>query len=310
MGEGLAIKYRPSGVDDLIGNEETVAVIRAMVSGERPWPPSVMFYGPTGCGKTTLARITARALGAKGPDIQELDIADLRGIDTVRTIRQEALHLPIVSPVRVYILDEAHQLTKDAQNALLKILEEPPPHVHFILCTTDPQNLIPTIRSRVLSLQVSTLSEKEAFRLMMRVVREEGIEVDAEMKEAMVLLSHRTDGFPRTTLQALQSVITAPPGMRRKVAEGWLKLEARADELVKALIQGAPWSKVANILSTMRDEDPEQVIRGLMSYLEKMILSQDNPKVGRLLAMLAFTDVVRRGFSTLVGLIYHVHSES
>ena len=140
--------YRPESFDEVIGNEDTIERLKAVLGNEIRRPHSYLLHGPAGCGKTTLGRIIAKEVGCKGMDFVELDSADFRGIQSVRGIRRQTAYAPMESECRVWLLDEAHALTNDAQTALLKALEEPPSHVYFILCTTMPEKLLPTLRSR------------------------------------------------------------------------------------------------------------------------------------------------------------------
>ena len=147
MTTSLAVKYRPKRLADFLGNTETVQALRALMEREE-MPHTILFTGPSGTGKTTLARIVARRLQCSEHDLQELNTADFRGIDTIRDVVRNMALCPMSGSCRVWILDEVHQLSKDAQHALLKALEDTPKHVYFLLATTDPAKLLPTIRTR------------------------------------------------------------------------------------------------------------------------------------------------------------------
>ncbi len=143
---GLDLKHRPKSFDRIIGNEDTVEALESYLT-KKDLNHSFLFTGPSGTGKTTLARIVAGELGCEGMDFTEMNSADFRGIDTIRNIRQQMVFPPMEGKNRGWLLDEAHKLSNDAMNSLLKPLEEPPNHVYFFLATTEPQKLITTIRA-------------------------------------------------------------------------------------------------------------------------------------------------------------------
>ena len=273
----LALKYRPKTLDEVVGNRQVVEVLRKQLSDEssQPLSHSILLHGPTGCGKTTLARIISRELGVQDDDMKEIDSADFRGIDTIREIRKQCQYKPLNSPYRVWILDEVHQLTKDAQSALLKTLEDTPKHVYFILCTTDPQKLLPTIRGRCSQFQVQPLTDKEMKRLLFRVVKAEGESLSKEVYEQIIQDSM---GHPRNALQILAQVLSVEPEKRLEVAKRSAETQSQTIELCRALVKGASWKKIAEILKGLKDEDAEQIRRAVLGYCQSILLSgkQDN----------------------------------
>ena len=161
-------KYRPQDFDEVVGQEAIVRTLRNAISSGQV-RQAYLFAGPRGTGKTSLARILAKGLNCvQGPtptpdkvcnpcvtiasgtslDVIEMDAASQRGIDDIREIRERVVLQPAEGRYKVYILDEAHQLTDAAWNALLKLIEEPPPHLVFVFCTTDLSKVLPTVRSR------------------------------------------------------------------------------------------------------------------------------------------------------------------
>ena len=166
----IARKWRPQRFDDVVGQQAVTRTLRNALAIGR-LAQAFVFAGPRGVGKTTTARILARALNCeKGPtadpcgtcnscielapngpgsiDVIELDAASNRGIDQARELREKAVYAPAASRYKIYIIDEAHQLTTEAANALLKLVEEPPEHLRFVFATTEPDKLLGTIRSR------------------------------------------------------------------------------------------------------------------------------------------------------------------
>ena len=161
-------KYRPQTFAEVVGQEAVVRTLTNAITQDKV-RQAYLFAGPRGTGKTSLARILAKSVNCQhGPtstpdntchscvaitngsslDVIEMDAASQRGIDDIREIRERVVLQPVEGRSKVYILDEAHQLTDAAWNALLKLIEEPPPHLLFIFCTTELQKVLPTVRSR------------------------------------------------------------------------------------------------------------------------------------------------------------------
>jgi len=157
--------FRPSKLSEVFGQEHLKPIINKWLNNPADIPKAILFHGPYGCTKTTFARMLANALASNPSDIQEINAANTNGIDDVRAIAEDTLFSGF-GTAKVYILDEFHSMTKQAQEALLKVIEEPKEGIYFIFCTTDVQKLIPTIRSRCTALEVRKLSETEAFALM------------------------------------------------------------------------------------------------------------------------------------------------
>ena len=139
-------KYRPTSFKDVVGQPQVRRALEgALASGSMAH--AYLFAGSRGTGKTSVARIFARAAGVGDSDLYEIDAASNRGIDDIRALREQVHTLPFGSPYKCYIIDECHSLTKDAYNALLKTLEEPPPHALFILATTELEKVPETTAS-------------------------------------------------------------------------------------------------------------------------------------------------------------------
>ncbi len=301
----LYLKYRPHSLDEIVGNEGVVEILRNQLQSKSV-PRSLLFHGPTGCGKTTLARIVARELGVKGRDLKEIDSADFRGIDTVREIRKQSAYSPMEGPCVAFILDECHRLTGDAQSALLKALEDTPKHVYYMLCTTEPQKLLPTIRGRCAQYQVRTLAENEMRHLLRKVVKAEGESLPREVYEQIIQDSL---GHPRNALQVLAQVLAVEEGKRLSVAKRAAETQSKTVELCRALVEGAPWGKVARILQGLREEDPEQVRRAVLGYGQAVLLKESrNDRVAAVMEVFAspfydtgFPGLVLACYSALFG---------
>jgi DNA polymerase-3 subunit gamma/tau len=272
----LHIKYRPTDFDQLIGRPELIAAVKAAVSKPDP-PHSFLFHGPTGTGKTTLARICAKSLGCEGDGKIEINASDFRGIDTVREIIQlSGLPSLMGSRRRAWIIDEAHKLTNEAQNAFLKILEEPPDHVFFFICTTEPDRLLPTVRSRCATFALPRLTPQEMMLLLRRVVRAEGQSLSKSLYEQIIAESQ---GLPRTALQILERILDLPESERSDVSASFLLEESTSLELCQALIKRSSWKHVSSILRKMEGKDTENIRRHIMNYCSTVLLNSEDDRV-------------------------------
>ena len=218
-------KYRPQSFADVVGQE---AVVRTLSNAIRSGTvrQAYLFAGPRGTGKTSMARILAKCLNcAQGPtttpdgtchvcqtiaagtslDVVEMDAASQRGIDDIREIRDRVVLLPVEGRYKVYILDEAHQLTDAAWNALLKLIEEPPPHLVFVFCTTDLSKVLPTVRSRCQTFVFQRPRLQDLVKKLRLIADAEGIDAP---DQALALVARGARGAYRdaeSTLDQLAS---------------------------------------------------------------------------------------------------------
>lgn len=275
----LYLKYRPATLEEFYGNNTIKVNLRGMFK-KNDIPHAILFHGPTGCGKTTLARIVANKLECSENNIIEIDTAQFRGIDTVRDLRKNIQYNPLDGGVRVYILDETHSLTTDAMNSLLKILEDTPAHVYFILCTTDPQKLLPTIKGRCSQFQVNVLDDDEMAELLTTTAEKEG---DTVTTEIIAQITQDSQGHPRNALQILEQVLATPVKRRLAIAQQAAIEQSESIALCRALMKGEPWSKVKVILQGLKTQDPEGIRRVVMGYAQSVLLSSDNERAALIL---------------------------
>jgi DNA polymerase-3 subunit gamma/tau len=209
MTEVLYRKYRPKKFDEVVGQDQVVSALKESIKGNLSH--AYIFAGSRGTGKTSIARIFSEALGTSGTDLYEIDAASNRGIDDIRAIKEAVHTMPFESKYKVYIIDEAHMLTREAWNALLKTLEEPPAHVVFILATTELEKIPETILSRCQTFQFKKPSDKTLREVIAVTAKKEGYKVEPEALDIIVLLA---DGSFRDAHGALQKAIN---GSKEKV---------------------------------------------------------------------------------------------
>src|SRR5229473_3478240 len=224
MYQVIARKYRPQTFSELIGQEHVRTTIQNAIAQNRI-AHGYIFSGQRGTGKTTTARIMARCLNCvKGPtdqpcgvcascteitangsvDVIEIDAASNRGINEMRELRENVRYQPARDKYKIFIIDEAHQITNEAFNALLKTIEEPPPWAVFILCTTESHKIPATIASRCQHFSFRSVDFEDLTARMAWICEQEGIEADAE---ALAVLAAAGEGSVRDSLSALDQAI-------------------------------------------------------------------------------------------------------
>ncbi len=201
--EVLYRKYRPQTFDDVIGQDTVVKALKGAIANEAI-AHAYLFAGSRGIGKTSIARIFAREIGTTPNDIYEIDAASNRGIDDIRALRDAVAVLPFESKFKVYIIDEVHMLTKEAFNALLKTLEEPPKHVVFILATTEIHKLPETIVSRCQVFEFKRPSTETLKGVVTAIAAKEGFAIEPAAAELVALVG---DGSFRDAHGILERVI-------------------------------------------------------------------------------------------------------
>jgi DNA polymerase-3 subunit gamma/tau len=275
----LYLKYRPSTLDEIKGNDATVRVLKSIFERDDDIPHAWILEGSTGCGKTTIARIIANLLGCdiKSSDFVEVNCGTHGNKDIVREIERQSKFMPFSEKCRIWLLDEAHMLGQggaseknQAQNALLKILEDTPAHVYLILCTTDPQRLIATIRNRCTTLSVAPLDDRDMKSLITHVLKQE--EVKDFPPDAIEAILDVVEGCPRKALKILDQVIDLEDeNLIASIQSSSQTLEGETSDLFNALVKNNSWKSISGILNVLKRKGhpPEKIrrsITGLCDY--------------------------------------------
>lgn len=287
----LALKYRPKVWSDLIGQETSAKILSSMLTKGK-WHPVLVFGGPRGVGKTTVCRVFAKSvncLNRQGadpcnecdickaieagtcPDVIELDAASNGGVNSVRQLRETALYAPVQAKIRVFILDEAHAMTREAFQAMLKVLEEPPPNTVFMMATTEPSQIPETILSRSLIFEFRRLSAGDIYRRLRYVCDQENIEAE---NDALQLISHHVSGGMRDALMILEQAASMGVSITQEFIASLLGLLSRSElaSLFTFILEGRRvkvilWSREV----FARGVDPLALLNSLLSFVRELI---------------------------------------
>ena len=198
----LTTKYRPSTFEEVLGQDATIESLKKLIETKGGLPSCLLFSGDSGIGKTTLARICASVVGCTGPNLIEVNGAERTGIDNMRDVVDQLNFIPFgKSKTRVVILDEAHRLSKQAWDSLLKPLEEPPPGTYWILCSTEPTKIPKAIQTRATAYELKKVSVAKIKNLLTAICEKESYNTD---KQIIMLIAIKAEGSPRRALKYLE----------------------------------------------------------------------------------------------------------
>lgn len=261
-------RHRPISFKQVVGQPDAIKILQEMVKNNRI-PHAILFSGGSGCGKTTLARILKDKLNCGESDFTEINAADFRGIEMVREIRNRMNLSPIGGTSRIYLIDEAHQLSSQAQNAFLKMLEDTPKHVYFFLATTDPLKLIATIRTRCTEVKLKELGPASMRELLVSIAEKEGVELSDDVLDRLI---DHSEGSARKALVILNQIIGVPDDDGRLNAIENSDHKSKGIELARALLNPrASWPEVAKLLKGL-EEEPETIRYIVLGYASNVML--------------------------------------
>lgn len=270
--QSLYRAYRPQSFADLVGQEQVARPLAEQLK-EKKIGHAYLFAGSRGLGKTSVARIFARELGTDDRDLYEIDAASNNSVDDIRALTEQVYTLPFNSNFKVYILDEAHMLSKGAWNAFLKTLEEPPAHAIFILATTELDKVPETVRSRCQVFEFKKPTREGLAALITSVAQKEGYVAEAAAADLVAMLA---DGSYRDALSILEKVLASASGKELTLADvehatGAPK-HALVHALVSALAQGSTEEALATISKTNEQGVDMQLYLALVLEHMRMVL--------------------------------------
>ena len=287
--------YRPSKFDEVVGQEYIVKILKNTIKNKRI-AHAYLFAGPRGTGKTTIAKLFAKAINCEDfneeacdncpsclafkennhPDIIELDAASNNSVDDIREIIEQVPYSPIVGKYKVYIIDEVHMLSSSAFNALLKTLEEPPAHVVFILATTDPQKIIPTVLSRCQRYNFSKISNLNMEKKMVEILNKEHLQYEDKALDEVAMLA---EGGMRDALSILEQILSYNnDGIFLEDVQRIFGLSTK-EEKVELLIKiHNDLTGSINLLRQMYDSgiDPKRLCVDLLEIIKESLIYSDD----------------------------------
>jgi len=291
----FARKWRPQVFEDVVGQSHITKTLQNAITSNR-LAHAFLFSGPRGVGKTTTARILAKALNCKeGPtptpcgkcdpcletaagtsvDVIEIDGASNRGIEHIRELRETVKYAPVGGKYKVYVIDEVHMLTNEAFNALLKTLEEPPPHVIFIFATTEPQKIPATIHSRCQRYGFKRIALTEIAAKLREITDKEGIKVS---DQGLNLIARAAEGSMRDSQSLLDQAVSYS-GMEIKTEDLQAILGAVAQETLRIFADGLLARDASSLLRQIdtlleQGQDMRQLLAGVVEHIRNLIITR------------------------------------
>ena len=296
-------KIRPTTFEEVVGNVAAVAALRKASSSATDRQHTFLFTGPSGCGKTTLAKVLAKAIGCEDVNVIEINAASSRGIDMTRKLQEDSRYSSLGSGNRCVILDECHSLTRQAQESLLKTLEDVPDYLTYCLCSTDPQKILKTIRTRCDTVEVKLLTDDDMEKLLDQSIKQ--AEIPDPDEDIFFAIIDAAKGCPRTALVLLEKQNGMEKGQAFEVIQSYEGSEKEVIDLCRAVV-GGKWSQVRTVYKAMVETDSEKVRYATLGYLHSCLLGSKGGDAERFSGMIEVfsQSTMYNGKGGLLGMVY------
>lgn len=298
--------YRPSNFAEFVGNTDVIASLEAVLGREQDIPHCYLFTGISGIGKTSIARIIKNTLQVSDSDYIELDASSDRGIDAMRELKERSKYYPMNGANSLILLDECHSLTVNACEALLKLLEEPPSHVYFILCTTESSVFKPTLKRRLHCYDLKPVPYRLIQKYLESIYNKEGIEITNDDRKVIECISEFSEGSPGKALKLLDQVIDLGDVQQAiSIIEGdYTLIESNVAELCQLLLKGNNTTEILQKVKSLSSIDFESVRQGIMNYLGACLVKTNDDRIASMMEIVCDPITTTNGKAGLILLMF------